>query len=399
VKIFWLAPRTLLPPDAGGKIRTLNTIKVLSRRHEITFLCPASEGDDVEGLRQWCRAVIAVPWREAPLRSAAFYAELAVNLFSPLPYIVAKYIRPELIARVRESAGFDVLLCDFLHVSGNFLRAGRLRTKAVLFQHNVESQIRWRQLALERPGFRRWFLRLQCERLERYEREACRRFDHVVAVSEQDAARMRERFGVERVSSVATGVDTAYFQPSAEPPEEDSMVFVGSMDWQSNEDGVIWFVEQALPRVRASRPKARLTVVGRNPSARLRRVCDAAGGVAVTGRVDDVRPHVERAALYVVPLLYGGGTRMKILEALAQGKAVVSTALGSEGLEVADGEQIALADGPEAFAARCVALLGDARRRGAMGAAGRALVESRCGWDAIGARFGEILEGVVKPAV
>ncbi|MBI3491888.1 MAG: glycosyltransferase [Acidobacteria bacterium] len=183
-----------------------------------------------------------------------------------------------------------------------------------------------------------------------------------------------------------TGVDTSYFHPNGARAAAAELVFTGSMDWFPNEDAVLNFVDAILPRIRAAVPAVTLSVVGRAPSAPLRAAVEAAGG-RVTGTVPDVRPFVDRASVYVVPLRVGGGTRLKIFEALAMGKAVVSTSVGAEGLPIAPGVHFVQADEPRAFADAVVSLLRDPARRRALGAAGRRLVEEKYSWTQVARQF------------
>ena len=168
-----------------------------------------------------------------------------------------------------------------------------------------------------------------------YERRMCRRFDSVVAVSSEDREQMQNEYGVESVFDVPTGVDTNFFRPSGnEQAEAHNIVFTGSMDWLPNEDAISYFTEQVMPRIKQAIPDVTLTVVGRNPYQSLLELAKRDSSVVVTGRVDDVRPYMERAAAYVVPLRIGGGTRLKIYEAMAMEKAIVSTTIGAEGFAI-----------------------------------------------------------------
>ncbi|MBI3621542.1 MAG: glycosyltransferase, partial [Nitrospirae bacterium] len=189
-----------------------------------------------------------------------------------------------------------------------------------------------------------------------------------------------------RICAIPTGVDTAYFTPNGSREAPGRLVFTGSMDWYPNEDAMLYFMGAILPRIRQDVPDVSLTVVGRNPSARLAEAASTIG-VQVTGTVDDIRPHVDEAAVYVVPLRVGGGTRLKIFEALAMGKAVVSTTVGAEGLPLIPGEHFLRADDPADFARAVVALLRDPNRRQALGMAGRRLVEERYAWPRVAAEF------------
>src|SRR5207247_6537861 len=218
-----------------------------------------------------------------------------------------------------------------------------------------------------------------------------------VAVSEEDAALLAARAPAARVRAIPTGVDLSYFAPGTSREDDTSLVFMGSMDWLPNEDAVLHFLEAILPRVRREVPDVTFTVVGRNPGPRLRAAA-ARDGIALTGRVEDIRPHVLRAAVFVVPLRVGGGTRLKIFEALAMGKAVVSTTVGAEGLPLVPGLHFVQADDPAQFADSVVALLRDSGRRRALGSAGRRLMEERYSWSQVAQEFEARCEEVVPRA-
>jgi glycosyltransferase involved in cell wall biosynthesis len=262
-----------------------------------------------------------------------------------------------------------------------------------LFEHNVEYQI-WRRLAtLERRVARRTLLEIEWRKLRRCEAAACAAADLTIAVSEEDRQALNDVARGARITSVPTGVDTAYFAPGGRPEVPRRIVFTGSMDWYPNQDAVLHFIEAILPRIRAEIPEVSFTVVGRNPGPRLTSL--ARLGVTVTGTVADVRPYIDEAALYVVPLRAGGGTRLKIFEALAMAKAVVSTTIGAEGLGVTSDRDIVLADGPDAFARAVVSLLRDGPARHRLGHAGRALVESAYTWGHTVRTFEAHCEAVV----
>jgi glycosyltransferase involved in cell wall biosynthesis len=272
----------------------------------------------------------------------------------------------------------------------------------VIFTHNVESEI-WRRYAETKRGrLRRALYRTQYRRMLRFEQRTLARFDGVLAVSGADRDTL-ERLYPESLRArpwvVPTGVDTEYFAPAAGAERPSHLVFTGSMDWLPNEDAMLFFYREVLPRIRAEVPDVSLSIVGRAPTRAVARLADDPR-IEVTGRVADVRPHVRDAAVYVVPLRIGGGTRLKIFEAMSMGKAVVSTTVGAEGLDVRDGEHVVLADGAEAFARRVVDLLKDVARRRRIEAAARALVLSQYDWARVAADLERALvRFAVRPVV
>ena len=399
--ILWLKTEFLHPVDKGGRIRTYQMLRCLARRHRVTYLTLDDGGSepDAEALAaEYAQTVVRIPFRPPAKGSAAFYADLALNLGSPLPYAIAKYRSDafrDAIGRLAPTA--DLLVCDFLAPAVNL--PGRVPVPAVLFQHNVEAEIWRRHAAVATNPVARMYFAGQWRRMVRFEREACLRFDRVVAVSAPDAEHFRNQYGARSVTAIPTGVDLEYFRPDpATARQPDELVFSGSMDWLPNEDGVSWFAEQVLPRIRARRPATTLTIVGRTPSAKVRALGDKHAGVTVTGTVPDIRPYLRRAAALVVPLRIGGGTRLKIYEAMAMGIPVVSTAVGAEGLPVEPGRHFLEADSPDALAAACLRLLDRPADARALGDAGCELVRARFGWEHVTDAFLEACEQASGPA-
>ncbi len=402
--IVWIKTELLHPVDKGGRIRTYQMLRALSRQHRLTYLTlddGTAAPDAVARATEYCERVEVVPFRPPAKGSTGFWAALAGNALSSLPYAVARYRVPALTERLRAIVArgdVDVVVCDFLAPSINV--PDDLGVPVVLFQHNVEAMIWQRHAEVASHPVKKAYMASQWRRMQRFEATECRRFDSVVAVSAQDADYFRREYGVRRTADVPTGVDTEFFVPQPAVARRDgAMVFVGSMDWLPNEDGILWYAETMHPRIRAAVPHATLTIVGRSPTPRVQALHDPANGITVTGSVLDVRPHLAAATLCIVPLRVGGGTRLKIYEGMAMGLPTVSTSIGAEGLPVVDGEHLLIGDDPAAFADRCIELLRDPARAAAMGAAADAYVRTHFGWDGVARRFADLCAEVLPPAV
>jgi glycosyltransferase involved in cell wall biosynthesis len=386
MRILWVKVGGLWPLNTGGRLRSFHILRELARCHPVTVLTTHGPGDDPDGLAAQLpeARVVSVPHAAAKQGSARFALALARSWLSPRPVELLKWRVPELRRTARDMLAqgtADVCVADFLATVPNVPFGGS--TPVVLFEHNVEHTI-WKRLHdTERSGWRRLLLALEWRKVRRCESRACAQANLTLAVSEVDRRSLGQGAEGARIEAIPTGVDTTFFcpRPAAERPGH--LVFSGSMDWYPNEDGILSFLEQAWPQVRERAPHATLTVVGRNPRPRLCRAAAAAGGVTVTGTVDDIRPFVASAALYVAPLRVGGGTRLKLFEALAMGKAVVATRLAAEGLPTVPGQHYMAADNPTDFAAAVVGLLADPSRRAELGAAGRSLVEGRYSWPRV----------------
>ena len=394
--LLWIKSEFLHPIDKGGRIRTYNMLRALKRQHQVTYLTldnGKAAPDAAARALEYCHDVIRVPFEEAPRRSPRFWLELLGNLVSPLPYAIAKWRSPALrkeVVRAVAERGIDVVICDFLAPSQNV--PDGLGCPIVLFQHNVEAAI-WRRHAEVRTNpLTKAYFREQWRRMERFERQECRRFDRVIAVSRNDAVAIEQEYGVGPVADVPTGVDVDYFRPAGRAIKEPhNLVFTGSMDWLPNEDGITWFVDDVLPRIHERIPDVTLTVVGRNPPPRIEQLATQDRRLRVTGSVPDVRPYMESASIFVVPLRVGGGTRLKIYEALAMELPLVSTTIGAEGLPLEDGEHMLVADDAAGFAQAVLSLLEDPARATAMARMSAAYVRENFGWDAAAEAFARIV--------
>jgi sugar transferase (PEP-CTERM/EpsH1 system associated) len=406
LKILWIKTELLHPVDKGGKIRTYEMLKQLKRDHQVTYLSlddgtasPAENKEAREKASEYCHKLVTIPHQMREKFSAGFYVELVENLFSRLPYAVKKYesaaMRQEILRLVAEDKP-DVVVCDFLTPSINVPE--NLGCATVLFQHNVEAMIWQRHYETQTNPLKRLYLYGQWLKTRTLEKAECHRYDHVIAVSREDAEMMQRDYGVKSVTDVPTGVNTEFFRPQTNAePEPASLVFTGSMDWLPNVDAINWFCDEVLPLIRAKVPNVKLTVVGRKPGRELLELSERDSSVVVTGRVDDVRPYIENAAAYIVPIRIGGGTRLKIYEALAMEKPMVSTTVGAEGLPLRDGEELLIADTPAEFADAVVRVLADQAFASELGQRAATTVRERFGWERVAAVFAEICQHACDP--
>ena len=390
MRILWIKTELLHPIDKGGRIRTYQMLRALCRRHHVTYLClddGSAAPDAPERSREYAQELVVVPFRPPARQGLALLAALLRNLFSPLPYAVARYRSAALRERVRQlAATADLVVCDFLFSSINV--PDGLPAPAILFEHNVEASIWQRYVAVPQHELRRRYFRLQWQRMLRYEARECRRFAHVIAVSALDAELLRRDYAAASVGYVPTGVDLGYFAVwRPHPRDSRELVFVGSMDWMPNADGIHWFATEIFPQLQARMPGVRLTVVGRSPAPALQALAARNSAIEVTGTVPDVRPYLERAAISVVPLRVGGGTRLKIYEAMAMGIPVISTTIGAEGLPLRSGEHLLIADTPAEQLSAICALLEDPERAALLAANGLRHVGEHCSWEAVAERF------------
>lgn len=390
--ILWLKTELLHPVDKGGKIRTYNMLKEMKREHRVTYLTlddGTASAEDRAKATEYCHELVCVPHRRHEKFTPAFYFELLLNLVSSQPYAIKKYTTNAMlneIAELERKQAFGLLVCDFLAPAANVPRS--LTTPVVLFQHNVEAMIWKRHYEVQTNPIKKAYLYTQWRKMWKFEKEMCRRFDSVIAVSADDREQMKNEYGAAAVFDVPTGVDTDFFRPSgSEKPSPHNIVFTGSMDWLPNEDGIRYFMREIMPLIKNKVPDATLTVVGRNPPASLVEMSKEDASLSITGRVDDVRPYIERSTAYIVPLRIGGGTRLKIFEAMAMEKAVISTTVGAEGLPLTDGVELLLADEPQAFADAVVKVLTDSSYASELGQRAAVKVRQHHGWKPVTDNF------------
>jgi len=397
MRVLWLKSDFPLPADTGGKIRTINLLSALAKLCDVTFLSyvpPELDGKWINQMRGFGIRVESVPRPEENKEGLAFKLRVFSKLLSSRPYIVNKYITLEMTQQIRKVTAekqIDVVVSDFLEMAWCVEHLGGI--PKVLFEHNVETLIWRRYHEVEKAFLKRLYFAYEKKRLERFERNSCARFDQVLTVSDNDGELLRKEFGLRRYVTIPTGVDTGFFHPLGRETKH-RLVFCGSMDWMPNIDGFWWFYRGILPIIRQDIADVSLAVVGRRPAEDIVKVGQDDKSVIITGTVADVRPEVAAGQIYVVPLRVGGGTRIKIYEALAMRKCVVSTTIGAEGLPLTDGVNIVLADGENEFAKKVTELLRDDNKRNRIAEAGFQLVTEKYSWSKAAKKLHEALKTV-----
>ncbi len=397
MRILWVKAGKLLPVDTGGKIRSFNILRKLARNNAVTTLSyyggskePGYEAALTKEL-PGAHCIHTGATDGGGLMQALDYLRRLPN---SAPYAVTKFTDRRVVETLRDwlpANRFDVAVCDFLSASLNF--PDQLPLPCVLFQHNVESSLWSRMATTEANPVRKLSYKTEAAKMRRYERATLQRFRHVIAVSETDKQQMLAMDPSCAISVVPTGVDTEKYQvfPSAsgDPPR---IVFTGSMDWEPNIDAVEYFCSEIWPTIVLRFPAAKFQIVGRNPHARVKQL--ASSTIEVTGTVPSVSDYLRDAAVVIVPLRIGGGTRLKIFEAMAMGKALVSTTIGAEGLDVTSGENCILADSPETFGDSILSLLSDVPLRRKYERTAAALA-ARYDWSNIARQFEEVLQHAI----
>lgn len=382
------------PLNTGKRLRTYNLLQRLQKEHTVTYLCYGEQGVKLPECPNVTLITLPSPILEQ--KGLKFYLSLLANIASQKPYIVDRHYSKALENKALSLVTFnkfDLVHCEWTPYTEN-IRSLLGKMPSVLSAHNVEAQIWERYFQSETNLLKKGYIYLQWLKLIRYEANSALNYSEVSVVSDPDRGIFADKYGCKRVTVVPNGVDEQYFVPGQSAVTPGSMVFTGSMDWRPNQDGVKYFIEEIFPLIKRRIPDATFTVVGRKPPEWLVALAEQVSGVTVTGTVDDVRPYIASSALYVVPLRVGGGSRLKILEAMAMEKVVLSTVVGAEGLDVEEGKQILLRDSPMDFADAACEVLNSPGSFSSYGNAGRTLILESYTWDAIA----KVMDSVWKRA-
>jgi sugar transferase (PEP-CTERM/EpsH1 system associated) len=381
-RVLFITARIPAPLDDGWKIRTYHLMKGYSQQgwkvDLVSFRDVNQNVEDFPMLQSLCNDIHLVP------RTKSYSCfDLVRGLILPLPFHVYNYqvkSMNDTIQRVVSHYCYDLIQIEDI-VMTQYCNPKFNRITRILDMHNVESDLLYRYSRNEKNPLKVLYARFTAAKLKKYERKTAKIFQQLLVCSKEDLKLLRSNGVNVPAVVVPNGVDGNYFRPSDQRGESDDLVFIGSMDYHANISGVTYFVNEVLPLIWQNNPEIRFFIVGKNPPEEIQKFAEKR--IVVTGIVDDVRPYYNRAGVVVVPLLVGGGTRLKVVESMAMGKAVVSTSLGAEGIPAEHGKHLLLADDPTVFAKSVLELLGKPTLRNSMGKAARKFVEGHFEWSSI----------------
>ena len=381
MQILVLSPVLPYPPTWGFVTRVYHVLRLLGEHGHRVSLLTYAESDDsphITHLRSVCAEVHTIP-RVVTTGSKRF-GQLS-SLFSPVSFQWRSHYSRAMqdkLTELTERHRFDVIQVESSQLACfDFDR----RPALVLDEHNIEYELLYRTFRTERSPLRQAYNWIEYKKFKREEISAWHRATGIVTTSEREAELVGQIAPGRPTRSVPNAVDVQYFSPGSEPTDPNAIVLTGLMKYRPNHDGAVYFVRDVLPRILAARPNLVFYIVGGDPPDEVRQL--AGPNVVVTGTVADVRPYVHKAAVFVVPLRMGSGTRLKVLEGLSMQKAMVSTSLGCEGIDVKDQKHLLIADDPASFAAAVLRLLDDPARAAALAAAGRELIDRRYRWETV----------------
>jgi glycosyltransferase involved in cell wall biosynthesis len=377
MKVLLLTQVLPYPPDSGPKIKTLNVLKYLVQQHEVTLVSfvRGDQSAEARELEKYCHAVHTIPIARGLLRDAWY---MLLSFLRNQPFMMVRDDRAamrQLVDRLTAETRFDIAHADQLNMAQYAARLSQGRK--ILDAHNALWVLYKRLWQTMKPGLRKILLGRDWQMLKTYEGRICREFDAVLAVSDEDKVALAEAAGQPlKVTVIPIAVDTDDMTKIERSPDADHILHIGTMFWPPNVDGVLWFIHEVWPLVRDSMPDAEFDVVGANPPREIMAYDQKGEGVNVTGYVEDPTPYFRRAAVMVVPLRAGGGMRVKILNALAQGLPIVTTTIGCEGIAVEPGQHLLVADTAESFAQAVLMLINDRCLADELGRNGRELIRS-----------------------
>jgi glycosyltransferase involved in cell wall biosynthesis len=386
MKILILTPQRPYPPHQGTSLRNFHLIAELAKRHQIsllTFLEPDQPADHGP-LSQLCQQLETVP---VPTRSTQLRLRQMLTTSRPdMSWRLWSSVFNERLVQCLQTSAYDIVQIEGIELAPYLPTVQRFapQAKIIYDDHNAEWLLQQRNFLTDIRQPRRWIAAaysfVQTQRLKRYERWICRQADGVVACSEADRAAIRQLDPKLSITVVPNGVDLTRFSHYQGPAEQFDLVFTGKMDYRPNIDAMLWFSDQVLPLILQARPGTTLAIVGQRPHARLDRL-RSNPAITVTGFVDETLPYLAGSRVYIAPFRVGGGTRLKLLEAMAMRRAIVATTVGAEGYPIRSGQELVLVDEPAAMADEVLRLLNDEAARVRLGEQAYIFAQANYSWE------------------
>ncbi|RKS83223.1 glycosyltransferase involved in cell wall biosynthesis [Haloarcula quadrata] len=372
MNVLVISGEAIYPPDSGGKQVVFTSVKGLAQRgHDVTVMSAAAGRDSIPELESYCRWV---PGRAEPENS---YFGALKNLLSQKPYPIKKYSsdgNKKQLKKIINSDDIDIALIEGLHTTQyGTLLSDKYNIPVVYRSHNIETDILRDVMKSTDNLAKKIYLYIQTRKMKKYESETVPEFNKAIMISEEDQTRIHQMCPDVNSSVVPPGIDIDYFSRTTEKVDDNTIVFLGSLDWPPNVDGFRWFYSNIYPKIKEQIPNVSLLVVGKNPPESIQEISNQS--VEITGFVEDIRPYVEAGSAFVAPIRMGSGVRIKVLNAMALGLPVVSTSLGAQGIECENGTNIQIADEPDGFASATVEMIRNPEKGKEIGEGGRKLVE------------------------
>ncbi len=403
MNILFLTPYVPYPLNNGGLIRVHHLLLNLGKKHKVTAICMEPDNDaqaqGIDVFKEHGIEIKTVPVANSQKQGLKRIFQL-LSLVSSKPYQHKQYYSKAMQAEISkhlQPGNFDLLMVEFSQMGYYKLNSN---IPSFVDQHNVEYEIMLRTYETEKSPLRKLLAFSEWKKYHKQEIENCEKFTACLTTSKRDAEIMQQRSPGMECHVIPNGVDSEFFHPdfdSSNQPEIDPnmVLFTGTISYYPNTEGILWFYKNIWPLIIAKNPEATFCIAGKSPPPEVQAIADSDSAVTATGMVDDMRDYYQKAAVVVVPLRVGGGTRLKILEGMSMSKAIVSTSVGAEGIEHTDGSDILLKDTPEDFSDAVVAVMNDASLRQKLEQGGRNLVEAKYDWRAVTDKLSDVFEQAV----
>jgi polysaccharide biosynthesis protein PslH len=393
MKILWISHILPYPPKGGVVQRSYNLIKEISKKHEIYLLAFNHEQrsdfeDSIDNLRQICKEVEII---NLPINNFRKYRLAITSFFSLNPY-TARWLRNNKFkSLIRESIkkfAIEVLHFDSIDIAEYIKGVGEL--PKILNHHNIESQMMFRRFLKEKNLFKKIYFFWEAIKLKIYEKKMCLKFDYNLTVSDLDKERLKKICPGIKIEVISNGVDIDYFKPQNNNVEVGTLIFAGGMSWYPNRDAMLFFCKNIWLILKKYWPEVKVNIIGSNPPNFILKLSQQDPNLIAHGFVEDVRPYLEKAHVYVCPIRDGGGTKVKILDALAMGKPVVAHPVAVEGIDLEPEKQVLLASTPQEFAQQIIRLFRDKNLCDLLSKNGRNLVVEKYGFKKIGDKLSKV---------